>query len=519
MEKTHPIDIPEILTLIASFIPVWEGHLDELTFIPRDLVSCTRVSKLWRQISLPFLWEVYSARHMSNIPINVLSQNSIHFQHFYQDSAYPVIKVPRELWLKDASGEPALKCSSLKSFSLTRDSLSEQLELLRTNHGLVSLEWCSTRWDELPETIFEAIKPLATSVKDLRFKMKYCTSRTFVPMLNEFHNLERLQVGIPYTNVFSVAKAETVGVRSQTLKQLAVFQALENEGQESETLSLFHQCPRIEHLILHLSYYSRKGHRDLQSNIPLIGPIQDTVLTWRSQIRDQASYSATIVEPSLDSALGLAPPPSPRGSHQDLDRLDLYVHGEYRSNTYCFAQFQRGCQDLVGLKAVLGSCDPKVFTPLIRSFKHTLRHVDIDLGSIFQREAVFEMFCSILGTLTELRHVTLVTTNLMTKDESIALFQGQFLKDQSKDETVAETVAGGQTTGWACQRLEGLTIRGLCRGLAKDRLDKGQDTITFPAASEKHQWVSGGPTKFGKQLRATIADRIQTLPALKQLTL
>ncbi|KAF9018210.1 hypothetical protein BGZ52_004460, partial [Haplosporangium bisporale] len=84
MAAASPLDIPEILSLIASFVPVWEsaweGPSQELKFVPWNLLSCTLVCKSWRRDMLPQLWAVYSERHMYRIPTKVLAQNSIFFR-------------------------------------------------------------------------------------------------------------------------------------------------------------------------------------------------------------------------------------------------------------------------------------------------------------------------------------------------------------------------------------------------------------------------------------------------------
>lgn len=101
----------------------------------------------------------------------------------------PYIQVPQRLWERDASGQPVLKCSSLKSFSLTRDSLPEQLEFLCTNEGLVSLEWWS---------VSNASAPFTGAVKDLRLHYGFVTPEKLVSRLSNFTNLERLHVESPY---------------------------------------------------------------------------------------------------------------------------------------------------------------------------------------------------------------------------------------------------------------------------------------------------------------------------------
>lgn len=67
--------------------------------------------------------------------------------------------------------------------------------------------------------------------------------------------------------------------------------------------------------------------------------------------------------------------------------------------------------------------------------------------------------------------------------------------------------------------LESLDLDGLWKTSTKDRLNPGQVTWTFLAASEGHQWVARDSIKFGKQFRGTISQRVQALPRLRALTL
>ncbi|KAF9380514.1 hypothetical protein CPB97_008290 [Podila verticillata] len=143
MAAASPLDIPEILSLIASFVPawesVWEGPSYELKFIPGNLLSCTLVCKSWRRAMLPHLWAVYSERHMCRIPTKVLARNSIFFRH-YDKTIYPKKDPFFSIRRLESSYKSGFRCRSLKSFTLTSTSYQPQYELLRANPGIVSLQ-------------------------------------------------------------------------------------------------------------------------------------------------------------------------------------------------------------------------------------------------------------------------------------------------------------------------------------------------------------------------------------------
>lgn len=70
MEKENPLDIPEIHSLIASFLPIWEEGAfgkPKSKLTPRHLLSCTLVSRFWRRVLLPHLWALYSPELMDKV--------------------------------------------------------------------------------------------------------------------------------------------------------------------------------------------------------------------------------------------------------------------------------------------------------------------------------------------------------------------------------------------------------------------------------------------------------------------
>jgi hypothetical protein len=86
--QRHPLDIPEILALVGTFLPLWVHHnpkspdITAACFKPKTLVTCFRVSKLWHQTLLPILWYGYWSwlSDMRDIPAAVLYRNSHHLR-------------------------------------------------------------------------------------------------------------------------------------------------------------------------------------------------------------------------------------------------------------------------------------------------------------------------------------------------------------------------------------------------------------------------------------------------------
>lgn len=261
----HPLDIPEILSHIASFLPVIEGPQDAPTFVPRDLLSCTLVCRSWSEAMLPYLWAVYTPKGMETIPTDTLSRNSIYFRHIDQGKVEQHLDVAHQLYQEDASGCPLLQCTALKSFSLTSKSLPKQLDLLRSNRDLTSLEWWFFQRNSLPGTIREAVEPFAASLKELHLHYGVYNQRDLTVLLNSFPNLEHFHIDVriaPLIKNNNAAAATTIetesnssgpstnvsdDVRIPTLKRLSFREKLLHQSSIPWCLALFNHCP-IEHV-------------------------------------------------------------------------------------------------------------------------------------------------------------------------------------------------------------------------------------------------------------------------------
>ncbi|KAK3819432.1 MAG: hypothetical protein JOS17DRAFT_756422 [Linnemannia elongata] len=76
--QTHPLDLPEVLTLVGSFLPLWVEAQDPLHRLqPKTLSACLRVSKLWYKTLLPVLWYTFSPVYvMAKIPAPIIRRDS-----------------------------------------------------------------------------------------------------------------------------------------------------------------------------------------------------------------------------------------------------------------------------------------------------------------------------------------------------------------------------------------------------------------------------------------------------------
>ncbi|KAF9938440.1 hypothetical protein BGZ67_000163 [Mortierella alpina] len=78
--KLSPLDLPEIITRIGQFLPLWSGEGFQREFDPRPLLRCSLISRSFRDALLPTLWYLYDGYRMRNIPQHILIKYSPYFR-------------------------------------------------------------------------------------------------------------------------------------------------------------------------------------------------------------------------------------------------------------------------------------------------------------------------------------------------------------------------------------------------------------------------------------------------------
>ncbi|KAF9428998.1 hypothetical protein BGZ94_000179 [Podila epigama] len=141
------LQTPELVFRIGWFVPLWKrGWL-----YPKDLVSCIKVCRLWRDVLTPLLWMVYDDSRL-HIPDEAIRANRKHVRYLKLIKSY---------------GQSFSQVCQLKGLYLEFDPLStfEEFTLLEANPGLLSLELKqATVRPCFPAALF---KPL-TSLQSLR---------------------------------------------------------------------------------------------------------------------------------------------------------------------------------------------------------------------------------------------------------------------------------------------------------------------------------------------------------------
>lgn len=139
MTSIHPLELPEIITRIGNFLPLWSqervpgtGRL-KLVFLPKTFHTCLLVSKIWHDTLIPLLWSYYEAEAMEIVPRSTLARCSIHFRTFCQHRGYGI----RAL---DSYGCKRVVKATLNPETI--EELEESRRMVRENGGgLKELVW------------------------------------------------------------------------------------------------------------------------------------------------------------------------------------------------------------------------------------------------------------------------------------------------------------------------------------------------------------------------------------------
>ncbi|KAG0380970.1 hypothetical protein BGX24_002190 [Mortierella sp. AD032] len=156
--STHPLEVPEILTRIGQYLPLWVEHQDEVDLDNKDIIfhhhalwSCMQVSKMWRQTLLPILWYSYDGLKMVDLPQDVITRYSRYFRNFRSPGCHagPFLSTHLvELTIYIQMVDPPI-------------TLKTQKDLIRANPRLNYLEWHGPeRLTDLDKDDFIGLKSL-----------------------------------------------------------------------------------------------------------------------------------------------------------------------------------------------------------------------------------------------------------------------------------------------------------------------------------------------------------------------
>ncbi|KAF9359870.1 hypothetical protein BGX34_008100 [Mortierella sp. NVP85] len=150
----NSLDIPEILAMVGKYVPLWEStgpYGRDYAFKPRDMLSCTLVSRHFRTIMLPILWYTFDESAMSAVPTDIIRKYTPFFRMHFGYGAridYPIDNRPL--------------CTQLVRLS-TITILYEgyHAEFIKSNPGLKALAAvCDSRFGIRYSDVFQNLKQL-----------------------------------------------------------------------------------------------------------------------------------------------------------------------------------------------------------------------------------------------------------------------------------------------------------------------------------------------------------------------
>ncbi|KAG0032778.1 hypothetical protein BGZ81_010063 [Podila clonocystis] len=95
VRKPSALDIPEILIKIGHAIPQFSSYFTA-RYSPKQILRCTRVSRLWYNVMMPLVWHSFDDSVMNTVPAHVLKQNAnwirvLNHQHNFGGQTSPFV--------------------------------------------------------------------------------------------------------------------------------------------------------------------------------------------------------------------------------------------------------------------------------------------------------------------------------------------------------------------------------------------------------------------------------------------
>ncbi|KAF9180818.1 hypothetical protein BGZ51_005891 [Haplosporangium sp. Z 767] len=164
----NPLDIPEILTRVGQFIPLWSqyklGYCAR--FYPQILARATQVSRHWHNVLTPLLWYFFDdSQHimMTSVPRHIILKNAhwirvLHQRHVTSTSFYPS-PVARTIFdnVGQSSGFFDGCCRNLIQLTIS-PWIAGIEDLLRLNKRLEKFSWqAHAKFPTVPKSIYDAM--------------------------------------------------------------------------------------------------------------------------------------------------------------------------------------------------------------------------------------------------------------------------------------------------------------------------------------------------------------------------
>ncbi|KAG0354718.1 hypothetical protein BG005_006282 [Podila minutissima] len=304
--------------------------------------------------------------------------------------------------------EIPLKSTKLKALTISSIHQRGQTKLLYKNPSIKFLDWTHLGSDGNPVHFVNALSKLGHSVRELRLRNTQATGRLVALIISQFPSLEQLSVvfrphpakrlNIQEHALAKASSARYIRASIPTVKHLTISVYSMQAGMMDVLLEILTRCPGI--MCIQVEVYTCM----LESVHYYTEGIQSAILEWRHQYlkwkRLQAEEKEAGVEPD-DKSQKL-------NTEQGLDDLIIKLYSDH---------------DLLAISTVVGEQDTADIFKYMRSFKHTLRRVDLDFldfDTYFSR-----LFREILTIFTGLESLRILTPKRFSRNVSASVFQRQ----------------------------------------------------------------------------------------------
>ncbi|KAF9931913.1 hypothetical protein FBU30_009334 [Linnemannia zychae] len=327
--KRNPLEVPEILLRVGYFLSPWTivvrpppkrspGYSftsDAITttytyaFKPDTLRACLQVSRLWHQVLLPCLWEVFTDPFMNNLPSSRIDAISHHIRYLRlnDDSIDPNITSMRYVNELTELDIPRQGWNELEIMNLSGQQLQKQL--VRTNTPrLKTLSWYGYGVAHEPAYLdpadFHNMERLTFLQLDhwyggegLLTRILLCVADTLqVLHLSEISDVSRKDFEIDedagnidaYWTAMSSGCERQRQMRKLILPEVITLKLSMGGQRDAGLIDLISYCPKLEHLSL--APYSQ-GHATraatlLREKYELGGQLQSLIIKNDSKKQD-----------------------------------------------------------------------------------------------------------------------------------------------------------------------------------------------------------------------------------------
>ncbi|KAG0348103.1 hypothetical protein BG004_006078 [Podila humilis] len=229
MDKRTPLEIPEIVSRVGFFVPLWICALGnhEKVFCPADLISCLKVCRLWNTMMTPILWRTYCGHYCTRVSWTQVMANLQHFR--FVNIAFP--------WEKDLP-------TNLTELILHDSAVLDSEQLIRANTRLRHI-YVDLASDPESNSAFHALESLSEleslSASNVEFKDPGQLTR----VLN--HNPQLRRIELSFCDVLEPLTG------CQTWENITFLQ-LEDNYDIHDFVQLVRNCPRLESIVFKASF-------------------------------------------------------------------------------------------------------------------------------------------------------------------------------------------------------------------------------------------------------------------------